>query len=346
MDIRTLAVDSPYLFKRSIYGAKDQYTTKFGHIGGVYGFLTMIRKLIKQHSINKVVLFWDGENSGRARHLIDREYKANRESKEWYNSIELSDAQIKREKEKDVSVLHQKVRIQKYAEELFFRQIEVKEIEADDLISQYCITHHNDEDIFIYTNDRDIGQLLDLNVTVLFGNIDTPVTRDNFSMFFNYHYSNVLTLKILTGDSSDNIKGIKGLGEKTLMKDFPDLSFKHITVKEICKGAKKINEERVSNKKKPLKIYETLLSNIDRLKTNFKLINLKNPILNDVAFDELDYIDYPLDDTDRGSNNLYKLMMEDGFLEAYGYDFVSYVEPFYPVIMKEKDTLKKYNKET
>jgi DNA polymerase-1 len=345
MEFRTLLVDSPYLFKRSLYGAKDQYTTNFGNFGGVYGFLTMIRKLIKEHSINKVVLVWDGENSGKARYLIDHNYKANRENKEWYNKIELTDAQIKREEDKEISVLNQKIRIQKYAEELFFRQIEVDEIEADDLISQYCMDHHNNEDILVYTNDRDIAQLLDLNITILFGNINTPITRNNFSMFFKYHYSNVLTLKILTGDSSDNIKGISGLGEKTLLKQFSNLTFKHVTVNEICNEVIKINKVRKEEKKKPYKAFVTLLENIDVLTKNFKLINLKKPMLNDIAIEELKILDEPLDDSDRGSSNLFNLMKEDGFLEVYGYDFVSYVELFYPVIMKEKDTLKKYLKQ-
>ena len=345
MDIRTLLVDAPFLFKRSFFGAKDQYTTKFGHIGGVYGFLTMIRKLIKQHAINKVVLVWDGENSGKFRHQIDRNYKSNRESKEWYNKIELSTAQVKREEEKEISILNQKVRIQKYAEELFFRQIEVDEIEADDIIAQYCMNHHNDEDIFIFTNDRDLAQLLDLNITILFSNISTPITKNNFSVFFKYHYSNVLTLKILTGDSSDNIKGVVGLGEKTLINTFPDLTFKHVSVNEICNGVIKINKERIKNKKKPFKAFQTLLESVDKLKTNFIIINLKKPILNETAIEELEILDLPLDDTDRGSHNLYNLMLNDGFLEVYGYDFVSYVEPFYPVITKEKDIYKKYSKQ-
>jgi DNA polymerase-1 len=342
MDIRTLLVDAPYLLKRSIFGAKDQYTPEFGHIGGLYGFLTMVRKLIKDHNINKVVLVWDGENSGKARHLIDFAYKANRKSKEWHNKIELSEAEIKREEEKEKSVLKQKMEIQNYAEELFFRQIEIDEIEADDLIAKYCMKYHNDEDIFLYTNDRDFAQLLDLNITILFANLDEPITKKNFMFKFNYHYSNVLTLKILCGDSSDNIKGVNGLGEKTLLTNFDDLRFKHVTVNEICDRAIQINKERKKEKKKPLKVFETLIKSRDRIIKNHKLINLHNPMLNEKAIDELDDLDQPLDDTDRGSKNLYKYMVRDGFLSAYSGDFVSYVEPFYPVIMKEKDKLKKY----
>lgn len=342
MDVRTLLVDAPYLFKRSLFGAKDLYTPEFGKISGLYGFITKVRSLIKQHQINKVVLTWDGQNSGRARHIIDSGYKANRESKDWYNKIELSDAQIAREENNKESVLKQIVTIQEYAEELYFRQIEVDQIEADDLIAQYCMDKHNEEDIFIFTNDRDIAQMLDLNVTIIFGNIDTPITKSNFIMNFDYHYSNVLTIKTLTGDVSDNIKGIKGLGEKGLIKKFPELTYKHMTVNEICNRGIQINKERVENKKKPLKVFEEIMESREKLISNHKIINLHEPFLNKESFNALETLDLPLDDTNRGSANLWNLMKRDGYMSVYGYDFVSYIEPFYPVIMKEKDILKKY----
>lgn len=100
MKTRTLLVDSSYLLQRSFHGAKDIYTKSFGHCGGLYSFLTTIRKLIKDHMINKVVLVWDGEGGGIYRHRIDREYKANRKNKEWYRKIEMTAAEIRREKRK------------------------------------------------------------------------------------------------------------------------------------------------------------------------------------------------------------------------------------------------------
>jgi DNA polymerase-1 len=202
--------------------------------------------------------------------------------------------------------------------------------------------HHNDEDIFIFTNDRDIAQMLDLNITILFSNIDTPITKKNFMLHFDYHHSNVLTIKVLTGDSSDNIKGIKGLGEKGLIKKFPELTYKHMTVNEICTMGIKINKERVENNKNPLKVFENLIKSRDLLINNHKIINLHEPFLNDEAYDALEVLNWPLDCTNRGSKNLYYLMNRDGFLSIYGYDFVSFVEPFYPVITKEQDIFKKY----
>ena len=344
MKIRTLLVDSSYLLKRSFNGARETYTSEFGHIGGLYSFLTTTRKLIKDHMINKVVLVWDGENGGAFRHQMDKAYKANRKNKTWHEKIMLTEVELKREKEKEESLLKQRKRIQAYAEELFLRQIEVDEIEGDDLIAAYCINYNNKEEIFLFTNDRDFAQLLDLNVTILFSNIEMPVTKKNFFHHFNYYFGNALTMKIICGDVSDNIKGVTGVKEKTLLKYFPELKFKKLSVREICKKADEINKNRIAEKKKPLKVLENLLNSVDRLKLNFKLINLKKPILNEEATEELAQLEMPLSPEDRGSNNLIKMMNEDGFLSIYNSTFVNYVEPFYSVIMNEKQLLKEYYK--
>ena len=341
---RTLLIDSPNLLKRSVHGAKDVETANFGHIGGLYSFLTTTRKLIKDHMINKVVLVWDGEGGGIYRHRIDSDYKANRKTKEWHKRIEMTGAEIRREDAKKESLLKQKKRIQAYAEELWLRQIEVDDIEADDLIASYCIDHNNKEEIFLYSNDRDFAQLLDLNITIIFPNIDQPVTKTNYMMHFNHHYSNALVMKIICGDTSDNIKGVGGLAEKGLVKHFPELKFKTHTVKEICKKADAINEERVQSKKKPLQALENIVNNVPRLRTNFQLVNLREPILNDEAVEELEQLEIPLSDEDRGSTNLLKMMTDDQFLTIYTGGFREYVQPFYTVIAHEQEQLNDFKK--
>jgi 5'-3' exonuclease len=342
MKTRTLLIDASYLLKRSFSGNKESYTNSFGHIGGLYSFYTTLRKLIKEHLINKVILVWDGENGGIYRHRIDRKYKANRENKSWYDGITLTDIEIKREEEKRQSVLKQKIRIQQYAEELFLRQIMVDEIEADDIIAQYVIDYNEKEEIFIHTNDRDFCQLLQYNINIIFGNINTPINKNNFMMHFPYSHENALTIKIIEGDVSDNVEGITGIKTQTLIKYFPEICYKKISVRDICINAKKINEERVINKQKPYKALTNLLENTERLKLNYKLMNLSEPILNEQAIEELEQLTLPLEIKGRNSKNLYNFMLEDGFLEIYNSSFSNYIEPFYTVIMFEQDLYKKY----
>ena len=344
MKIKTLLVDSNFLLQRSIHGARNVFTPKFGHIGGLYQFMTKLRKLIKENQINKVVLAWDGENGGIYRHNIDRAYKANRKDKKWNDKIVMSSYEIKKEEEKEESILKQRKRIQAYAEELFLRQIEVENIEADDLIAAYCTENHNKEDILIYTNDRDFIQLLNLNIKIKFDNIEMIIDKSSFFFHFPYNYRNGLTMKIIEGDTSDNIKGIQGLKQKTLLNHFPELANRYVSVKEICSKADKINEERVNKKLKPLLALTRLTENIPRLRLNHQLINLYDPFLNDEAEEELEQLSFPLNDEDRNSKNLYNMMIEDDFLTVYSGNFVNYIEPFYPVIMNEKKMLKDFVK--
>lgn len=335
---RTLLIDSSFLLKRSFHGAKNSYT-KVGFMGGLYGFMTSVRMMIKQYQINKVILFWDGENGGIDRYRLDNKYKSNRIDKSWFNRIELTDEEIRREKEKKESILVQRIKIRNYAEELYLRQIEVPTIEADDLIAGYVLKNSKKEDIILFTNDKDFLQLLDYGIKIKLDTHEIMLSAGNFFMNFPFHYKNALTMKIICGDDSDKIDGVGGVKEKTLMTHFPVLNERHVTVREICQMAHEINENRKKEKLKPLAALKNITENVERLKLNYELINLSKPFLNEAAIAALEELELPLTDENRGSSNLYKLMQEDDFLSLfsnYG-NFVTYVEPFYTVISREKE---------
>jgi 5'-3' exonuclease len=341
MNLNTLLVDANYLFKRSLFGAKHVYA-KSKPIGGLYSFMTTLRKLIHENNINKVVLCWDGENSGKMRYYIYEGYKANRESKSWYNKITLTEKQIAKE-EKDMGELYQKIRIQQYSEELFIRQIEVDEIEADDIIAYYCKMKKPEENVLIFTNDRDYFQLLDyVNVSIYIDNKAVVVDKDIFFMHFDYHYSNSLTIKILCGDVSDNINGIEGLQETTLIKYFPQIKERHVPVKEIYAESIKLKKQREDEKKKPLKVIDNIINGKEILIRNKKLMDLKEPFMSKLALEEYETLYDPLSSDNRGSKNLLPMMNEDGFLDNFNSNFVNYVTPFYSVIMKEKEYYNNY----
>lgn len=343
--IRTLLIDSSYLLKRSYHGSKNSYT-KAGFMGGVYGFLTKVRQLIKEHQINKTVLVWDGENGGIERYRLDNDYKSNRPDKSWFKKIEFTDEEIKRELEKKESILIQRIKIKNYAEELFLRQIEVPTIEADDLIAAYVMQHSKNEEILLFTNDKDFLQLLEYGIKIKLDTHERIINSGNFFLNFPYHYKNALTMKIICGDTADVIKGVGGVKEATLMEYFPVLTERYVSVREICVMAEQINNERVKKKLKPLIALKNITTKIDRLKLNYELINLSKPFLNEEAIKALSDLSDPLVDENRGSSNLYKLMQQDDYLSLYSNygDFVNYVEPFYTVIAREKQLYKQFQK--
>ena len=328
----TLLVDGDSLLKTAYYGAKNLYY-KETHIGGIFQFLTMLRKCLNEHRYDRVFVFWDGSFSGRLRYDIYKEYKSNRD-KDFYNSKDPSDPDLYIQKE----------RVSQYCEELFIRQFKDEIIEADDSIAYYCSQIKEDEKIVIITNDRDMCQLIGKSVGVYVINLRKIVTEENYKDYFSHHHYNLKLIKIISGDNSDNIKGIKGVSEKTLIKYFPEITVRPLTLVEIFSKIELIQNER----KTRLKTLDNIINKVtvgiqgnDIFEVNEKIINLKKPLLTESSKIELDELfDTPIDPEDRTTKNVIKMMLEDGLTMAIpgGRDgYISFLQPFLRIIKKEKN---------
>lgn len=126
---------------------------------------------------------------------------------------------------------------------------------------------------------------------------------------------------MLCGDSSDNIKGISGIGETSFFKYFPEALKEKVDLSYIFARSKAINEERVNNKQKPLKALENVLNHITSgcqkefvYEINERLIDLKKyPMLTDEAKKMLDEtVGAPLDPTGRDFKELYNIVSTNG----------------------------------
>ena len=332
--IKTLLVDGDNLFKIGFHGAKDVYNDG-AHVGGVFHFVNILRKFLEEHNHDKVVVFWDGDSNSSIRKSIYPQYKANR--RQDMNEYKYE------------SYLYQKSRVKQYLEEVFVRQVEMVNNEADDLIAYYCKISKN-ENIIIFSADKDLTQLISERVTIY-----SPITKQYFKngdmISINKvdipHY-NVLLTKIFTGDKSDNINGIEGLGEKTLIKFFPQVQEKPCTVEEILDCARNIPQ------KKPIKTLVNLLTGKTKSSifgeefytTNKKIVDLTNPLITDDGKDLVSQIlTDSIDPTDRGYKNLMRMMMEDGlfkYLPKNDEAWVNFLTPFMKLTRKEKrNTTKK-----
>ena len=120
---KTLLVDGDNLFKIGFHGVKEYYHNG-NHIGGIFHFVNTLRKFLKEHNYDKVIVFWDGENNSTQRRLLLHQYKENRRSET---------NELKRQ-----SYEWQKSRIRQYLEDMFIRQVCIENSESDDLISYYC----------------------------------------------------------------------------------------------------------------------------------------------------------------------------------------------------------------
>ena len=148
----------------------------------------------------------------------------------------------------------------------------------------------------------------------------------------------------MVGDTSDTIKGIKGLQEKTLVNLFPEIKERVVSLDEIIKMAIGKQEERISSKKKPIKVLENIInSTTDGVQKNKiyeineKLVNLKKPLMTDNAVKELNELtNTSLNDNNRDLKNVMRMMERDGLDRIIGeHRYPEYLLPFKKLITRE-----------
>ena len=329
---KTLLVDGDNLFKIGFHGAKDLFNDG-SHVGGVYHFINTLRRFLEEYNLDKVVVFWDGESNSSARKLIYPQYKANR--------------RFSMDESKYESYLEQKNRVKQYLEEVFVRQVEIDNNEADDLIAYYC-GMANDETIIIFSSDKDLTQLISPNVSI-YSPIHKSIYKFGDKIKFKdieVPHQNVLVCKVFMGDKSDNIDGIQSLGEKTFVKFFPLVQEKSCTIEEIMDIARNIPQE------KPIKVLSNILTGKTKsailgeqyYQINQMIVDLSKPLITDEGKELVETIyRETLDPTDRGYKNLMKYMMEDGlfkYLPKNDEAWVNFLKPFMKLTRKEKRKIK------
>ncbi len=328
---KTLLVDGDNLFKIGFHGVKELYNDG-AHVGGVYHFINTLRRFLDEHNHDKVVVFWDGDSNSSIRKAIYPQYKGNR--RQDMNEYKYE------------SYLQQKARVKTYLEEVFVRQVEMINNEADDLIAHYCKIA-TEEKIIIFSADKDLTQLISERVTI-YSPIHKQYFKNGDKISINkvdIPHQNVTVCKIFTGDKSDNIDGIEGLGEKTLVKLFPQMLEKSCTVEELLDNARNIPQKR------PIKSLSNILTGKTKsgilgeefYRINSKIVNLHEPLITDEGKQLVEQIHTDtIDPTDRGYKNLMRLMMEDGlfnYLPKNDEAWVNFLKPFMKLTRKEKRKL-------
>ena len=323
MEKPTLLIDGDYLLKRGDKGAKNVFY-KQKQKGALFNFVSTLRMLINKFKPGKVIVFWDSEGEKIRKELYPY-YKQNRtgETKE--------------------ELIEQRYRIYEYLEQLFIRQLESGKSEADDLIAYY--TQVSNENCIIYTGDRDLCQLINERVKVYLPDKSILVDHENFIKHFNYPIDNAALVKTLLGCKTDNVFGIKGLGDTTLYKLLPEINNEVLSLDKV----KKILNERIDSFTGKEKTTLNAILNGETkfgimgesfFELNDKLVNLKNPILNEEQKEELDIIiNGVIDPENRTYKNVIKMMMEDGIynlIPKSGDGWIDYFQPFLIIMKQEK----------
>lgn len=234
-------------------------------VGGVVGFLRSVKAIMRDAKPTKVIVVWDGKDGSRKRRSMYAGYKDGRKPRvnRAFN-YETTDESIKN--------LHlQFAKVKQLLQFLGVMQVEVEGCEADDVIAYLCRFVYDKVDKVIVSTDRDFYQLIDAHTIIYSASRKTYLTAGFLKETANVIPENYIFVKALMGDGSDNIKGIKGIGEKFAVKLFPFLSERPVSLGEILAHAE-------ANATKSPK-YKSVLENRDVLSENVKLMQLTTPII-------------------------------------------------------------------
>ena len=202
--MRLMVIDGNSIVNRSFYGVRP-LTTKDGlYTNAVYGFVTTLQRLMDEEAPEAVCVTFDRKEP-TFRHLEYEGYKAQRKG-------------MPEELAQQMPVLKDVL------DAMNIPRYELAGYEADDLIgtiSRKC--ESAGWDCVIVTGDRDSLQLVTEHtkvklISTRMGQTTTKdMTPESFWEVYGFDPIHIIDLKALMGDASDNIPGVKGIGEKTAM---------------------------------------------------------------------------------------------------------------------------------
>ena len=207
-----ILIDGHSIAFRAFYALPDSLVTKEGFPTNViHGFLMMISKIIKDFDTDKLIITWDVSKKTFRTDLY-KDYKGNRKSAPDEFKVQ-------------VKVL------QKLIEKFNIPQVSVEGYEADDVLGTLSKSFNdNNEEVLIVTGDRDSFQIIGDKSNVLYTKRGiTEVERFGKAEFkekYKISTSQYIEYLGLKGDSSDNIPGLPGVGEKTainLLSDYENI---------------------------------------------------------------------------------------------------------------------------
>ncbi len=199
---RLFLIDGPSLVYRAFYALPESIATSTGEpTNAIFGFASMLVKIVTDHGVQPTMVAWDAGSSGRTE--LFAEYKAGRRSRP-----DLLKAQWPA--------------MEPLVEAFGYRNVKLDGFEADDVIASLAEQARTaGVPVTIVTGDRDVFQLIDeqglVQVMATARGITETKLYDHQAVIDRYGLPPELIPDFygLKGDTSDNIPGIPGIGEKT-----------------------------------------------------------------------------------------------------------------------------------
>ncbi len=267
------------------YNANPSISTNGDPIGGCKGFLMSLQKICREidediSAIGKIVVVWDGVDGSVRKRKMNPAYKDGRKPvrlNRMVRGLLTEEQEIANRAWQFDNVVH-------YLDFLSVHQIRIDGFEADDIISYVNnLPQFEDWDRIIVSTDKDFYQCTfscGHGKTVIY----RPKEKGAFELIgektildsFGIHPLNFAIARAIEGDKSDNLKGVPGVGLKTLAKRFPWLAnSEEYMVQDILADCEK-------NAGK-LKMYDNIIENKELILKNYQIMQLSMPNLSPQA---------------------------------------------------------------
>lgn len=218
-------VDVSSLFFRAFYAIRPLTSTQGVPVNAVYGFISMITKLIKEKSPEYILFCYDRKEPSFRKDLYD-DYKANRT-----------------EMPTDLQV--QMPYLKKVADLFGIADLEVPGFEADDLIGTVAQkASAQGYQVFIVSGDKDFSQLVNENIFIYDTMKEFIYTAAAVKEKHGVHPEQFIDFLAITGDTSDHIPGVAGVGPKGAQKLIEQFG----TLESIYENIDKVTPQGVKEK--------------------------------------------------------------------------------------------------
>ena len=318
---RVLVVDALNQFIR-MYITDPSLSVNGDPIGGMKGFLMAIQKITREVKPDAVVVAWDGPGGSMRRKQTVKEYKEGRAPLRLNRSIDLTDD------EQYENRTRQQFKLFEILNATPIIQLCLEGVEADDIISFTCQSERfRDWQKVIVSSDKDFYQLLDEKTVLLRPAQKQYVNMNNVIEDFDIHPNNFALARAISGDKSDNLPGIPGVGMKTVAKRFPFLKEKkEYLLDDLIKYSDNLEEKA--------KVHKVLRENKELVLTNYKMMQLASPMLN---FEDTQKLNYVFDNhvPEFNGTEFQKLAIKEGFPQV---NFADLFTTFKRIIKEHKDS--------
>lgn len=254
---KLIVVDGNSFCYRAYYAIQNLSNSKGEPTNAIYGFITMLRKLLKEEAPHSLAICFD-RHEPTFRHDRFKDYKAHR-------------------KPMPDDLVRQIEPIKEFCRLSRFAIYEIPGYEADDLIGTLALKGEKKGcEVFIVTGDKDAMQLVNEHIKVLNPHKESLIydSQKVKERFEGLGPEKVVDVMALMGDASDNIPGVSGIGEKTALKLIQQFGSVENLIRDLGKIHSKTQQE-------------LLRSNIDNIHLSKELATIDTNAPLEIDWDKL-----------------------------------------------------------